>query len=347
MMKWIRTRSLALLLVSLALCLSVAGSAFAFSDVKGDPEQSAIEKLERNGIVSGVGNGLFAPRRPLTAADAVALIVKGMNLNLDTIRFIKEPKASDSFRNVKDDAWYAQAFITASVNGLDIPPDINPNAPATREQYAHWLYNALAKKGEFAWIELFVNIHDEDQVDQACMNSIQKLLIGKIASLDAGGNFRPKQPITRSEAAGMLHRAMEFVKSTPPIPPVNPETSLLSDVSLSAEKVSDDILKVTVTGTVPHLGYGLEISGVSFHRNQAVVNYRLVLPDPDAMYGQMVTQVKAVTYVSAAYEPVLGTEDPAESRKQGTGDETKVVPIDGDAESGDGASASADGRSAN
>ncbi|WP_276355882.1 S-layer homology domain-containing protein [Cohnella caldifontis] len=327
-MKWIRTKTMVLLLAALSLCFTLAGSAFAFGDVQGDKEKAAIESLEKKGILSGVGNGKFSPRQTMTVANAVALIVKGMDLNIDNIRFIMEPKASDYFTKVKDDAWYAQAFIVASLNGLDIPADINPNGKATREQYAHWLYNAIAKKGDFAWIELYMTIKDEDQINKDYMNGIQKLLIGKIAALDDKGSFRPKQPITRSEAAGMLYRAIEFVKNTPPIPPVDPETSILSDVKLSTEKVNDDVLKVTVTGTVPHLGYGLEVAGISFHGNQAVVDYRLVMPDPAAMYGQMVTQAKATAYVSSAYVPVLGAQQPAESRKRETGDGTKVVPME-------------------
>lgn len=327
-MNGIKRRTVLMLLVIASLVFSLAGSAYAFSDTQKDKEKAAIESLQKQGILSGTGKDKFSPQGTLTVGNAVALIVKAMDLNIDGLRFIKEPKASDSFAKVKDDAWYAPSFIIAFYNGLDIPQNIDPNAKATREQFAYWLYNALAKKGEYAWVEMYVTIRDESHINAGYMDAIQKLLIGKIATLDAKGNFRPEQAVTRSEAAGMLYRALEFVKNTPPIEPANPETSVLSDVKLTSEKVGDDLLKVTVSATVPHLGYGLEIAGIAFHGGEAVVSYRPILPDPSAMYGQMVNTVKAVTYVSSMYTPKLGDQVPAESRKQETANGTKIVPVD-------------------
>lgn len=66
------------------------------------------------------------PKNSISAATAVSLIVKGLNLNIDNIRFIKEPKASDYYTKVKDNAPYAGDFIIAQFNGLELPKDINP-----------------------------------------------------------------------------------------------------------------------------------------------------------------------------------------------------------------------------
>lgn len=331
-MKLSKLKPVLLLLAVLSLCFSLAGSAFAFSDIGKDKEKEAIESLHKRGIVSGIGKGKFSPQASLSAGNAVALIVKGMELNIDDINFIKKPKASDYFTKVKDNAWYAESFIIAHHHNLGIPRDINPNAAVTREQFAHWLYSAIEAKGEYAWIELYISIKDEDQINKDWMTSIQRLLIGKIAALDEDGNFRPKKSITRSEAAGMLHRAIEFVKNVKPIEPVSPELTVLTDVKLSTEKVNDDIQKVTVSAKAPHPGYGLEISGIEFNGDQAVISYRLILPDPSAMYAQVIADVNASTYVSSSYEAVLGGQTLAQSRKQESGEETKIVPIESGSE---------------
>lgn len=327
-MKWLKTKTVLLLLLIASLCFSVAGSAFAFDDIQNDQEKDAIEQLREKGILHGIGNGKFAPKGKMSVGTAVALIVKGMDLNIDHIRFIKEPKASDYFTKVDDRAWYAGAFIIAQHNGLDLPRDIDPEAQATREQFAHWLYNAIEAKGDYAWIEIYMMIEDEDQVDPAYMTSIQRLLIGKIAKTDKNGKFHPKQPITRSEAAGMLHRALEFVKNTPPVEPIEPQEGILTDVKLKTESVNADIVKVTVSAQAPHPGYGLEIANISFQGNQAIISYRTVLPDPAAFYPQVITEVSAVTYIPAKYEAVLGDLWPAESMKQETEDGTKHTPVE-------------------
>jgi hypothetical protein len=311
-MKWLKRKPVMFLLLVASLCVSLAGSAFAFNDVGNDPEKTSIERLEKLGIVKGDGKGNFLPAQTMNVATAVSLIVRGMELNTDNIQFIKEPKASDYYSKVNDDAWYAQSFIIAQFNGLDVPQDIDPTAKATREQYTHWLFKALSTKGEYAWIQIYVVMKDEKSIDPAYMESIQKLVISKIAKLDADQNFRPKQPITRSEAAGMLDRAMEFVKNTKPIEPVDPETTVLSDIKLSSDKLNEDLVKLTVSATAPSPGYGIDISSVEFHGDQAIVNYRLILPKRGVMYIQKITEVTAVGYISSKYTPVLGKQEKSE-----------------------------------
>jgi hypothetical protein len=302
-----RTKSLAALPLAALACLVASGSAFAFSDVKNDPGQAQILDLKSRGIVQGVGNDMFKPGLKVNGATAVTLIVKGLGLNIDNIRFIKKPEASDYFTKVKDDAPYADEFIIAQFNGLDLPKDLNPSKPVTREQFAYWLMNGIAATGDYAFTEQYILLNDEDQVTKAYSTNIQKLLISGIASLDTKGDFRPQDAVTRSEAAVMVDKAIEFVENTKPLPPVEtPEPSHLSDVQLTSEAIADGVLKVTVTATVPHPGYGVEIANIAFHDGEAVIDYREIPPEPGKMYPQYVAQVKAVTYVSSDYKPVLG-----------------------------------------
>jgi len=303
-------KSFFVLLAVLLFSLTASGSAFAFNDIQKDAGKSYIEQLEKKGLFKGDGSGQFKPKHAITAQAAVTLIVNGFGLNIDNIRFIKEPKASDYFTKVKDNAPYAKAFIIASLNGLEIPRDIDPNGKVTREQFAHWIYKAISKKGEYAWIEMYQTFKDEDKVTKSYMDSIQKLLIGKIASLDSKNQFRPKEAITRSEAAVMLAKGLAFVKNTKPIPPVQPEQPVgtLYDVKLTSEAYGAEALKVTISAQAPNPGYGIEIANVAYKDKQAIITYRTIQPDPNKMYPQVITEVKATVFVSAAYTPVVGGE---------------------------------------
>ncbi|MFC3798096.1 S-layer homology domain-containing protein [Cohnella sp. GCM10012308] len=300
-------KSLFVLLAVLLFTLSASGSAFAFNDIDKDAGKSYIEQLQKKGLIKGDGSGMFKPKSALTAQSAVLLIVNGFGLNIDNIRFIKEPKASDFFTKVKDDAYYAKAFIIANLNGLEIPRDIDPNGKVTREQFAHWIFKAISKKGDYAWIEMYQTFKDEDKVTKGYMDSVQKLLVGKIASLD-NGKFRPKDAITRSEAAVILAKALAFVKNTQPVPPAEPEqpASPLTEVKLTTEAYGSEATKVTISAQAPHPGYGIEITNVAFKDKQAIVTYRVVKPDPEKFYPQVITTVSASVYVSNAYTPVLG-----------------------------------------
>ncbi|WP_168735908.1 S-layer homology domain-containing protein [Cohnella fermenti] len=290
-------------------CVLLSGSAFAFNDIKSDPGYKQIMDLKNRGVVQGIGNNLFQPGASVDGATALTLIVRGMGLNIDSFNFFKEPKASDYYTKVKDDASYAMTFIIAQLNGLDVPRDIDPTQKITREQFSHWLFQAISTKGDYAYTEQYMMYDDADETTPAYSDSIQKLLITGIASLGADQNFRPQAAITRSEAAVMLDGAIEFVEKTPLPEAGEPQASVLSDVSLTSAAYSSDITKVTLSATVPHPGYGFEVSRIDFKDGDAIIHYRALAPDPDKMYAQVITEVKAYAYIPSGYEPVLGSEE--------------------------------------
>lgn len=236
-------------------------------------------------------------------AKAVTLIVKGLDLNIDNIRFIKEPKASDYYTKIRDNAAYAEIFIIAQFNGLELSKDINPSAKVTREQFAKWLYGALSHKGDYAWIEIYHEVADAKQVTKGYMDSIQKLLIAKIITLDNKQKFHPKNNVSSMEAATMIAKTVKFIKNTKPAP--IPETPVLTDVKLTSVKESDAVTRVTIAALAPNPGYGIEITDIQFVKGEAIISYKAVLPDPDKMFAQVITEVKAVTYISSSYKPVL------------------------------------------
>ncbi|RAP76922.1 S-layer homology domain-containing protein [Paenibacillus montanisoli] len=324
-----------LLAMMTVLFLSISQSVWAFSDTKNDPNEAKIAELQKQGILSGSGkDGAFQPNGKLTYAAGITMIVKGLGLNIDNIRFIKEPKVSDYFSKMKDNAWYAQTFIIASLNGLDIPRDTDPSAVMTREQFAHHLMKGVLKKGDFAFIDLYIMLKDEKDVTPAYMDSIQKLLITKIAQLDSSQKFYPKKSITRSDAAGWLYGAIQFVKNTPPIPPVEePEPFPLFDLKVTVKSVNADVNEVTVSAQAPNPGYGLRIGSISFEGNQAIIQVVPVYPDKDKMYPQVITEVKAVTYVASGLKPVLADTGASSGGSTGIigGGHTAVNPAGPDA----------------
>lgn len=285
------------------LAFSLGQTVLAFSDVSKDPNADKINALKEQGVLSGYADGAFKPGESLNYASAVAMIVKGLDLNIDHVRFIRMPLASDNHPNLKDDAWYSQAFVIADFYDLEIPKDVKVTDKITKEQFAHHLFKAMMTKGDFAFIEIFMEVNDKDEVGSEYMNSIQKLLISDIVTLDKELNFYPKQEITRGVAAAWLHDGMKFVKE---VPPIEPEPELPSfDMELSVDAVNEDVNKVTVTAQMPHPGYGLKISSISFEGDKAVIHMEVLLPDPDMMYPQVITEAKVSTYVDAKLKPVL------------------------------------------
>jgi len=287
-----------LTLTVLALLLLMSSSAFAFADIPLTQGKNEIEALHKRGIMNGIGKNMFAPNRPLSYAEAVTLFVKAFDLNLDHLKFIKEPKASEIFTHIKDNSWYAQAFLIAYYNGVDLPSDVKPAAAISREEFAHYLYKIVSSKGDYAVIELWHEYADLSEVKQDYQASINILLNMGIITLDKNKKFYPKKSITRAEAAIMIFSALQFIEKTPPIPPIRDE-----EISLSVEKMSEKVNKVTLDwGEKPSSGYSIAIDKIEFKDNIATIYYTLTYPDPNKVYLTVITRPTAETYVDAKYQ---------------------------------------------
>ncbi|OCT13642.1 hypothetical protein A8709_18815 [Paenibacillus pectinilyticus] len=200
------------------LSLSLIGQSFAaptsFTDLDKVAAKDKIISLQQSGIVGGVTSELFAPQSTLTAAQSVQLIVNAFGLNLDLVKFVKEPKATDYFANANNNAWYANAFITAAVNGIDLPKDLQPEQKLTREVFTHQLVRAMEISKKLPLINPVVTeISDNDQITIDYSGSIQRGLNYGIIKLNAAGKFNPKDEITRADAAEEIFNALAYLKA--------------------------------------------------------------------------------------------------------------------------------------
>ena len=204
--------------IAALLALTITGQCFAsstpFTDLDTISAKDKILTLQKEGYVNGISEGLFAPSKNVTAAESIQLIVNALNLNLDTIRFIKEPKATNYFSKAIDDAWYSNALIVASVNGLDLPADMDPNMEWTREEFTYHLIQAMEKHENLPMIKIVpADIADASQINSSYSGAIERALVYKIVNLDSKGNFNPTEKISRAEAAEQVYNALEYIKT--------------------------------------------------------------------------------------------------------------------------------------
>ncbi|RXZ82207.1 S-layer homology domain-containing protein [Paenibacillaceae bacterium] len=201
--------------LSIALITPLAGNAFAavsFTDLAGSAASAQIEALKEKGIVSGVTATTFKPAEELTASQGISLIVKGAQLSLAAISFNKAPTAEGYFKSVSNDAWYAESFIIAKANGLNIPEDIDPSAKLTKEDYVALLVQGMERGANLPMLNLKpVEIADEDAITVTNQGAIQRALHYKLLVLDESGSFNPKETVTREEAAAILYNAVEYL----------------------------------------------------------------------------------------------------------------------------------------
>lgn len=223
-------KNLTSVLAASVLSLSLGGQLFAagagFGDLNGIPGQAKIQALKNQDLVKGMSAASFQPQSVLTNAQGIQLISGGLQLSLAAVSFEagKVPTASDLFPSLKDNAWYAEAFINAYFNGVEIPENIDPAAPMTKEAYIHYLMQAVEKSGNLPLIKIQSQpIGDEDELTAAYKGSIHRALHYGLIELDGKGELNPKSRITRSEAAVLLYDVIEFLKNKSGAPSSSPD----------------------------------------------------------------------------------------------------------------------------
>lgn len=273
------------------------GTAFAFQDLESE-NRDAVLALKNRGVVSGVDSQHFVPRGKISMAESIQLLVKGFGLNIDNMRFIKQPLASDFYTNAEDDAWYAEALVIAHYNGLELPKDMNPHAAITREQFGELLVRTLEKQGNYPLIKMFITIQDGDQITPEYQGALQRMLLYRIAELDQNGRFNPKGELTRGQAAVWLHKALTFMDAHAEQP------ADAEHVEVKVEKVGEGLNRITLSrGEKPHAGYGIAINSIRFTgEDTALVTYTLLNPEPGMSYAEVITTPQASTYIDAKYQ---------------------------------------------
>lgn len=240
------------------------------------------------------------PQSRISFGSGIDLIVKGLGLNIDNLRFIKAPKATDYFKLANDKAPYAEALIIAANNGIQSGRNLRPEAPATREQFALALYEAIQGTGQYPVNMMWLNIKDEKSFSGNALNAVQTLIKFNVAALE-NGNFRPKAYITKAEASKMVKSAADFVQSHKGNAGGEPATT--DGVTFTTTPVNDQVNSVVLSaGSKPTGGYQLLVTRIDFtEEKEAIIYYKLTSPAPGSMTIQVITEPKAETFVPAGY----------------------------------------------
>lgn len=205
-----------MIILAAVLILSMTGQSFAaaspFTDINDSKSKDQIIKLYEDGVIKGMGNGLFNPDGTVTAAQGVQLIVNAFDISLAAFLFIKAPQATDWFKNANNNAWYADALIKAGANNIGLPADLDPNAKWTKEDFTYYLVMAMESRYNMPVTDLmYIEAADEADMTIAYKSAIQKGMKYNLTELDQDKKFYPQKQLTRAEAAEMIYNGRTLV----------------------------------------------------------------------------------------------------------------------------------------
>ncbi|AZN42582.1 S-layer homology domain-containing protein [Paenibacillus albus] len=179
-----------------------AASALPYDDIRPNYAQAAIINMTKNQIMNGIGNRQFAPLRPITRAEFIAMIDRLLG-----VKPVVSPLGA--FADVQKTAWYyewIQPAVQLNIAKGTTAVKFEPGRSVTREEAAVIMARALKQSLDSSPTmpdNLFL---DQGKISVWAKASVYQLSrIGLIAGND--GRFLPQDLITRQEAAVLLNRA--------------------------------------------------------------------------------------------------------------------------------------------
>lgn len=175
------------------------GSTLRFSDLESVPwAQEAIGILSERGVISGKGNGLFAPNDEVTRQEFVKMLVGAFALQAED--------TTCKFEDVTAD-WAKQSVAIAAaleiVNGMS-DTMFAPEEKITREDGAVMLARTATVLGS-GLAESGDRFADDAQIADYARASVYGLSNAGVISGKGNNLFAPKATMTRAEAAKLIY----------------------------------------------------------------------------------------------------------------------------------------------
>jgi hypothetical protein len=189
-----------MMLFSLITVPYAANSVGEISDISGHWATAEINKWISLGLAKGNPNGTFRPNDPVTRAEFVTFVNRVFNF---------KDKASHIFKDVKDNAWYADEIAKAFKAGILIGDGsgyANPDSFITRQEAAVILarvFNLKANNKNTA--NSFV---DSGEIASWAWDAVSALAEKGFILGRPGNKFAPLDNCTRAESIKMIDNIM-------------------------------------------------------------------------------------------------------------------------------------------
>lgn len=187
------------LALSVGLCAPAHAAETTFSDVPADHwAASSIARMEEAGVMSGVGNGLFAPDKTLSSAEFITMMVR---------QFYEDQIGTGG------GAWYAPYVEAAQaadiLDGTKAGTDASMmEAPIDRYDMAQVMYNVIRDQGmEAAPLADTSMVADWSAVPAGYQDAVSVCYnAGMLSGVDGEGTFNGNGEMTRAQGAVVMDR---------------------------------------------------------------------------------------------------------------------------------------------
>ena len=208
-----KTRRLAAGAMSIALAVTMfsttaVAASVKFTDVPDSHwASSSITEMADKGIMSGIGNNLFAPSNTLTGAEFVTMIVR---------HFYEDKLGTEG------EKWYSEFMDAAKRANILTGTNVTAEGTINRYDMAQLMYNILKAQGVTT-----TPLSDTSKVaDWASVPSTYRDAVsvcynmGMLTGVDSKGTFNGTGVMDRAQAAVVMSRLLEVCGVSTPTPTV-------------------------------------------------------------------------------------------------------------------------------
>ncbi|MDA8065932.1 MAG: S-layer homology domain-containing protein [Thermaerobacter sp.] len=190
------------------LLLLNAGSALAasFADLGGYPwAANSVEQLAAQGVVSGVGNGLYDPSGSLTQEQAITMLMHVVAGG--------EAGSSGGGAGSGVSSWALPWVGLAVQKGILLPSDnFQALAPASRVQVIVWLVRALGLSAQAKLADTAtLDFKDTSSIPAADLGSVALAVGAGLIAGEGNGYLDPLGIVNRAQMAVILSKAEAYV----------------------------------------------------------------------------------------------------------------------------------------
>jgi hypothetical protein len=187
---------------------SYAATGSTFKDIQNHWAKNDIEFLVSKNLLNGYEDGTFKPDKPITRAEASAVIVNELKIPISNMTGIVFPDIPNNYW-----AW-ADIYTAASIGFIGGYTDgtFRPNKPLTRAELSSILVRAydLKEKGTAD-----TNTFKDVEKNQWFYNSVNILNENDLVSGFSDETFRPNSYITRAEFSAFVARMIRQYTANP------------------------------------------------------------------------------------------------------------------------------------
>jgi len=179
---------------------------YSFTDMVGyDWAKEAVIQLAARGIVSGVGDNMFAPGREITREEFAKLV---------SLAFDFKEEGNSIFTDVESNRWSygaISALASAGIIGGIGDGMFAPDKFITRQDMAVIIDRALTKKAIVMELQKKEDFRDINDVSDYAKDSVVGLYQRGLVSGTGDGSYKPLNYVTRAEAAQILYNCLNAI----------------------------------------------------------------------------------------------------------------------------------------